>query len=64
MTTQVSMHNVVSVEFTNYREHNRGDDTGFTTREIIITDEKGDVLEITLFANDKGNDGKRLQFRI
>jgi hypothetical protein len=47
MTTAVAMHNVVKVEVSPVK--NLGEENGFATRTIIVTNDNDEILEITLY---------------
>ena len=52
MITQ-NIHNVASFKITDIRGNKVRDDDTFYTRKIIVTDKKGNEIELTMFSNDK-----------
>lgn len=52
---EFSIHNVVKVELCEVREH-----SGFSTRTIVITDDKGSTHEVSLFSRSENEDALKV----
>jgi hypothetical protein len=48
----LNIHNVASIEIQEIKRHGGDADYSFGTRKLVIMDEKGQRVELTLFSDD------------